>query len=237
MNAAPIYLLRGDATDGPYDYEDIELMIGEKEIAPEMLSSVEGMPGWRSVPETMVWSQAVFLKGILDVAKDVSARIGANKLDLRYGRVELKKALMHKNVLTANIDTLGTVAETNGLLARMHAQFLQQDQCWSPDVFDFFPALELLPFGPQKFPRDWLAVWQQAGGKIYGGKMVARKDDPVWSAISDFGFPFPPFSFDFNLWIESVDINAAEKLGVPDLSRKISLPEISPLRFVGIAPE
>jgi hypothetical protein len=226
--------LRGEETDGPHDYEDITVMLLEKEIVPEILSSVEGMPGWRSVQETMVWSQAIYLLPILDEAKEVASRIGANKIDVRDGRVELKKLLMHKNILTADIDILGIVVETNGLLERMHSQYSQCRQEWDKDTFDYFPTLELLPFGKQRFPRDWPTVWQQAGGKIYSGRMIARKDDPVWFAISDFGFPVPPFSFDNNLWIQSVNINEAEKLGVADLNRPITLLEIPKLKFVGL---
>ena len=39
MNPLPIYLLRGEEPDGPHDYETIEAMLLEKEIAPETLSS------------------------------------------------------------------------------------------------------------------------------------------------------------------------------------------------------
>ncbi len=234
MTALPIYLLRGEETTGPYDYDDIEIMLAEKEVAPEHLSSVEGMPGWRSLPETMVWSQAVYLEPILDVAKDVASRLGENNLDLRYARGELRTALMHKNILTEYIDPLGVVVEANGLLKRKHSEYTGREQDWDFDTFEFYPAMELQSLGQQNFPRDWLLVWQQAGGKFYGGRMVALKDDPIWSAISDFDFPFPPFSFDLDMWIQSVSIEDAEKIGVPDLKRKISLPDVSPLRFVGI---
>lgn len=234
MNASPIYLLRGDEPDGPHDYEDIAIMLREKEITPEILSSIEGMPGWRSVLETQVWSQAKYLQSALAEAKALASRIAKSDLDVRNARVEIKKTLMRKNILTADINILGAVLEVNGLLERMRSQYANRDQHWNPDTNDFFPTLELLSFGKQKFARDWSSVWQQAGGKIYNGRMIARKDDPVWFSISDFGYPVPPFSFDETMWIQTVSVNEAEKLGVIGLNRPISLPEISELKFVGL---
>jgi hypothetical protein len=234
MNAAPIYLLRGDEPDGPHDYDDIVTMLDKKEIEPEILSSVEGMLGWRSVPETQMWSQAKFLQAVLPEATDIRSRLAKNKLDVRYARDEIRRALMHKNILTADIDILGDVLQVSGYLERLHSQYSHRDQYWMPDGFVYHPALELEISKKQKFPRDWMAAWQQSGGKIYAGRMIARIDDPVWSAVSDFGFPFPPFSFDWLTWIHGVSSTEAVTLGVVDLVRDICLPEIPKLKFAGL---
>jgi hypothetical protein len=232
MKAAPIYLLRDDKVAGPYDYDGIFTMLQEGEIEDETLSRIEGMTNWRSIPETRIWSEAKVLSAVLEEAKSIASRIGAQKLDLRYGRVELKKVLTSKNILICDIDSLGVVLKVNGWLEVKCSKYNS-----SQAASDFFPAQELSAMGSQNFSRDWPSVWQKAGGKIYNEKMIARSDDPVWLAISDFGYPVPPFSFDEAIWVRDVSIDDAEKLGVPDLNRPIKLPKISPFKFVGLEPK
>jgi hypothetical protein len=83
-----------------------------------------------------------------------------------------------------------------------------------PDVLDAFPAQELIRVESRQSPRDWSARWADAGGKFYDGRMIARKDDPIWRAISRFGRPWPPFDFGSGMGLEDIDREEAEALGV-----------------------
>ena len=47
--------------------------------------------------------------------------------------------------------------------------------------------------------------WTEAGGRIFSGRMIALKNDPVWLRISDFGHPHPPFAFGSGM--DMVDIS------------------------------
>lgn len=93
-----------------------------------------------------------------------------------------------------------------------------------PAVRDAFPCQELVRLEPRREPRDWLTRWQAAGGRLFGGRMIARKDDPVWTAISAFGTPFPPFDFGSGMGVADVERSEAEALGVITPDEKVTTP-------------
>ncbi len=82
------------------------------------------------------------------------------------------------------------------------------------DVLDAFPCQELIRVESRDRERDWAKRWAAAGGRFYGGRMIARKDDPIWSKISRFGRPWPPFDFGSGMGVEDVSRDEAEALGV-----------------------
>lgn len=78
-----------------------------------------------------------------------------------------------------------------------------------------FPAQELYRGQSRKAPRDWAQRWREAGGKIYGGGiMAARKDDPVWERISRFGHPWPPFDYGSGMAVRDIARRRAIELGI-----------------------
>lgn len=67
MRPAPIYLLINGEPDGPHEAEAIVCRMdpdteedepAQQPLDQETLSCIEGMPGWRTLPETLVWSYA-----------------------------------------------------------------------------------------------------------------------------------------------------------------------------------
>jgi hypothetical protein len=83
-----------------------------------------------------------------------------------------------------------------------------------PAVLDEFPAQEMLRIEARRVPRDWPSRWAAAGGRTYNGRMIARKDDDIWTRISRFGTPFPPFDFGSGMGVADVGRQEAESLGV-----------------------
>ncbi|GEM_PF-5875185 len=83
------------------------------------------------------------------------------------------------------------IFETNYLL------FLNYHNSWlnglDEDSLYYSPAWELVPCGEGIISIDWKARWCSAGGKLFGGRMLALKSDRVWEAISIYGLPFAPF--------------------------------------------
>ncbi len=114
---------------------------------------------------------------------------------------------------------LNLIIETNARMAAGYGQYLQGQD---PDVIDEWPCQELIRIMQRKEPRDWPIRWAQAGGKIYGDRMIARKDDPIWTRISAFGLPYPPFDFNSGMGVIDIDRDEAEALGVVSPSDKIS---------------
>lgn len=100
-----------------------------------------------------------------------------------------------------------------------------------------FPAYELVRIYPRNVPRgqkrdkegaltedpgkSWPDRWERVGGSFYDGRMVARKDDPIWDRLGASGefndgldAPFPPFAFNSGYGWREVPRAEAVSLGV-----------------------
>ncbi len=97
-------------------------------------------------------------------------------------------------------------------------------------ILDVWPCQELFRAIDSNKKRDWNARWRAAGGRLYGGRMIARKDDPIWTRISRFGAPYPPFDFNSGMDIRDVSRSDAEDLGVIEPEEEAPTPRpIDPL--------
>lgn len=123
---------------------------------------------------------------------------------------------------------INLVVKTNVELAQGAGHFIQGQDA---DVLEAFPAQELVRFEQHTKERDWKQRWteaSQASGDYDAarvlseqGRMVARKDSPVWDALGDSSLfpdgldnPFPPFAFNSGMWVQDVDFATAEKFGL-----------------------
>jgi hypothetical protein len=121
---------------------------------------------------------------------------------------------------------LDLVLDTNVKMAQGYG-YWQQGQ--DPDVLEVYPAQELFRAEARKEERDWgitangrwctaaRAVGDEAALRCWSehnGRMVARKDSPIWVALSRFGQPYPPFDFNSGMDIRDVDRETAVELGV-----------------------
>lgn len=95
-----------------------------------------------------------------------------------------------------------------------------------PAILYTRPAQELYRAFNRKAPRDWPPIWEQAGGMFYEGRMTALKNAEVWSAISRFGMPFPPFDFNSGMSVRDVDRQTAIRLGLIDRDSRVRLRSI-----------
>lgn len=88
-----------------------------------------------------------------------------------------------------------------------------------------FPGLRLVRLEERDKPRNWMARWNTARQSLGAassatvavspeGPFVALKGDPIWSAISRFGNPYPPFDFGSGMGVEDVGYDEAAKLGL-----------------------
>lgn len=93
-----------------------------------------------------------------------------------------------------------------------------------PAVLDLWPAQELVREIETEKQRDWPARWAAAGGEFFGGRMIALRNDPIWSRLSRFGLPYPPFDFNSGMGVQDVDRDEAVALGLIDRDTEL-LPE------------
>ena len=107
---------------------------------------------------------------------------------------------------------LGLIYDMNVQEAREYARYVRGQDA---DALDMYPAQEFLRVESRRVPRtDWPTRWRAAGGKIRGGRMVALKSDSVWTNLSRFGRPYPPFDYGSGMGVEDVDREEAIELGL-----------------------
>jgi hypothetical protein len=83
------------------------------------------------------------------------------------------------------------------------------------DALLAFPAMELTLIireadDAESFPRRWRA----ADGRMFKDRMIAGNWDPVWSKISAFEFPFPPFQLKSGWGVRGVNYSEAKSFGI-----------------------
>lgn len=114
---------------------------------------------------------------------------------------------------------LNLIIETQEKMATGYGQWLQSTD---PDVLDAFPAWEFVRVEERVEKRDWRTRWRDAAGRVGDevadrvlrrtGRMAARKDSEIWTALSAFGIPQAPF--DYNSGMDVRDLGRKESLAL-----------------------
>lgn len=91
-------------------------------------------------------------------------------------------------------------------------------------TLDSFPCQELIRAEPRKVERDWPSRWKVAGREVgdwaalrcldRNGRMAARLDSDIWTALSRFGLPYPPFDYNSGMWTRPLDRVESVELGL-----------------------
>lgn len=106
---------------------------------------------------------------------------------------------------------LNLILDTNLEMAQGYGRWAQgQDSA----ILDQWPAQELIRVIESKDKRDWATRWAEAGGRFFGNRMIALKNDPVWTRISRFGLPYAPFDFNSGMDVQDVDRDEAVAFGL-----------------------
>lgn len=205
------------------------------EAAVKRLTGRRAVPSWMRTDE---WSavplalreRAFFSAGVESarVLESMQERIG-KALDLS-GR-DAGEAFMGRSKFVADMrQSLGAAPGDSGKLTDITSQrrleliydmnveeaheYGRYQMGQEPALLEAFPAWELVRVEGRKEERDWSSRWQGEGGQLYGGRMIARKDDDVWVRISRFERPYPPFDFGSGMGVEDVERDEAVALGV-----------------------
>lgn len=123
---------------------------------------------------------------------------------------------------------LGLIWDMQLAMAQGYAQW---QAGMDPDILEAYPMRELVRDERRVEPRDWPAIWAKNGGKFYGepgtdypdspGRMIALATDPIWTAISRFGKPWPPFDWGSGMGLRKLRARDAEALGFPLLTEPL----------------
>lgn len=134
---------------------------------------------------------------------------------------------------------LKLILETQVALLQGRAQQLAGLE---PQALKLEPAYELIRAGSPRVPRDWIARWKKAGGKVRFDKrkkprLIATKEDAIWSRLGDprrfedaLSTDHPPFAFNSTMAWEPLSVRECRALRLPlpavqvNVKRKKQLP-------------
>jgi len=171
------------------------------------------------------------LENLASIMQPIIAEHWAGKADQATTRLNIKTALTPIGKLPCfeiggvrqDIDDewLDVVIETNTDIVCGYRSFLQGID---PEVLDAYPAWELVKAKDGEEPCYWKARWVESGGRMYNGRMIALKNDPIWSRISAFGHPHPPFVFKSGMDMIDISRIKAVELKLTDWRSEIQVP-------------
>ena len=228
--------------DRPIPFKEAIGLLQKKELMPTTAGSAQLQKLGAEITRQAAFSAKVTHTGFLQRAYDLINRVvnpqalgsaPGTYMDKARFREEMKSFLQGIGYSPepgkagslqdlASDGRLNLILDTNTQLARGYGQFLQAQD---GHVLDAFPAQELYRTGNffSKHQRNWPTKWKDAGGHFYGGgRMIALKDDPIWSLSLDdggfnrFGNPYPPFDYNSGMWVKPVSRDEAEAFGLLD---------------------
>lgn len=200
----------------------------EKILQKALVTSGIGADEWNSIQagfrDRSFFSARVTEVRILDAMRGGVAESLSGNLSASEFRKAVREALFKtgydagdargtiKDLMTkARLDL---VYNTNREMAQ---GFVQHLQATSEGALAAFPAYELVRAERRKAPRNWPEIWKSKGGKLYQDRrMIALKTDPIWTRISRFGIPHPPFDYNSGMDLVSVSRGECLALGVID---------------------
>jgi hypothetical protein len=165
------------------------------------------------------------------IAKSDTAAGGEAFVDRSSFIAEVRAVALEEGIDTTTPNNYGTVRDIKsarrlGLIYDMQTnqatEFARFKMDHDPDVLDAYPAQRLVRVEERENPRPayfWPSRWEAAYQKVAGAgaladDMVALKTSPIWSALSIFGTPWPPFDWGSGMGLEDVDRDEAEELGL-----------------------
>jgi hypothetical protein len=140
------------------------------------------------------------------------------RADQATTRCEVRNALVEINE-PADDERLNLCIETAIGLAQGYRHWKENQA-----VLDMWPCQELFRLESRDAPRDWHERWEKASGEFYGdakNRMIAPVNDPIWTAISRFGVPWPPFDFESGMWTRVISRQESEELGVIETDEEV----------------
>jgi len=175
--------------------------------------------------------RAMFSAGVTNVEflQEASTAVDdliSGNVDRATKRAEMKKLVAKLELRPEpgkedSIEDLGSDARLN-LILDHNVAAAQGYGAWKqgqdPEILDNWPAQELVRVIDSKEKRDWNARWVAAGGPRTSAwpRMIALKNDPIWTRISRFGLPYAPFDWNSGMDLEDRTRDEAIALGLID---------------------
>lgn len=203
----------------------------EKILAKVAVGSRLNSVQWRTIQaglrDRAAFSAQVVNVQVVKAMQRAAAGHADGALDLSEARKQIRQALLGEGyhrpegqegtiVDLMSQKRLDMKLKTDVQMARGWARMVDG---MSPGAIYAFPAQRLVRVRDRRVPRDWESRWRLAGDRVgWNGAsredMTALKTSPIWSALSIFGNPFPPFDFNSGMGLRDVPRKTAIELGL-----------------------
>jgi hypothetical protein len=196
-----------------------------KGLLPTSLSSADLQKLDADIRARALFSARTTNAAYLQEVKDLVDALLQGNVNEATMRLKLKEALQ-KISYNPKSEEKGTLKDLSSDPRLNLIIQMQSDSAWGygkyardqdPAALLAAPAQELFRAEARKEPRNWPQRWMDAGGEFYdGGRMIALKNDPIWTEISVFGQPYPPFDYGSGMWVRDILRPEALALGLLD---------------------
>jgi hypothetical protein len=210
-----------------------ERSLRAKGLLPTTLSSEELKGIGADIRERAMFSARTDYASHLQTIQDQVDKMIEGKTDPATARQELQDSLDRLDY-KPEVGAEGTITDLRSdqrldLIIKTNREMVQGYGAWeqSQATLDSYPAQELIRAEGRKVPREWYQRWLDAGGELYPGnpeglplsedgqgRCIALVNDPIWSAISEFGLPYPPFDFGSGVDVRPVSLAECLALGI-----------------------
>jgi hypothetical protein len=218
--------------------ELLGFLIGESRIRDTILDEWLGTPlvTWLGLPTEAV--HEIHAIGLMISRQAIDRSINKDSLAHFAAQLIATRLSLHQATITENYKVLSGPSTApdedddfeniTGLLLETQTRLAYGLRQWrdgnNEGASMAFPAQELTCFGGGDEAAEWPQIWDEAVSQLgerssatkarNGGRMVARKNDPVWLAISEFGRPYPPFKLGSDMSVMDVGYEEAVTLKV-----------------------
>ncbi len=204
----------------------LPMTASEKILQKALVASNLDSSQWNAIQaglrERAFFSSQVAKANILHALRQMAAHRarGVSASDARLAMRDFLKSIGHETPedLKGSIKDLYAKSRLDVIIKTNVAQargYINRLEATTPGALAAFPAWEFLRTHERREKRkDWPLRWHKAGGKIYNGRMIALKTDPVWTRLSVFGNPYPPFDWGSGMGVQDVSRREAVELGL-----------------------
>lgn len=162
-------------------------------------------------------------RGQAEGARKGTGEPGTFKMNRQKFIADIRELALAEGLVPADDALEGTLQDITSearldLIFRTNMEQAREYAFWKrgqkQTILDAWPAQELIRVEPRRVPRNWEERWVAAGGEFHQGRMVALKTDEIWTRLSRFGTPWPPFDFNSGMGLKEINREEAIDLGL-----------------------
>jgi len=214
----------------PIEFKEAAQSREVRSILPTTLSSAELEEIEAAILERARFSARMNNAEVVQSFDTILEAYDAGRLDLATAQAKLLQAMRDSGIESpegeaGQITDFLSTARRNLMLtttSAMAAGYGNWKYNQQPPILDQWPAQELFRAAPARQPRNWYRRWQDAGGQLFDGKMIALRNTDIWTRISRFGTPYPPFDFGSHMRTRLVDRDKSVSLGLIDRDTQVA---------------